>query len=353
MSTLEIIVTCIKVLAVFTALQMAVPVLVIMERRGVSFIQDRVGPDRCGPFGLLQPFADAAKLVFKEDITPRHVDKLLYFLAPAFCLIVPTVAFAVVPFGSGIRIGDFTLSFQIADFRVGVLYLLAILSMSSFGVVCAGWAQNNKYGTLSALRGVAQSVSYEIAMCLAVVAVVMSTNSDSGVSSTAMSTIVADQGGTYLGFFPKWNVFTQPIAFFIFLAAMYAETNRTPFDFVECEQELVAGYMTEYGSMKFSMLFMGEYIAMALQSALLVTFFLGGWTLPWVDLGDGSIAGGIASVIVFLVKWFAVAWLYIWVRWTLPRLRYDKLMDLGWKALVPLALINIVATAFVGVWLRS
>lgn len=352
MSTVEVIVTCAKVLVVFTALMMSVPVWVILERRGVAFIQDRVGPDRCGPWGLIQPFADAVKLLFKEDITPRHVDKLLYFAAPAFCIIVPTTAFAVVPFGSSIRIGGFSLGFQVADFGVGVLFILAVLSMSSFGLVCAGWAQNNKYGILSALRGVAQSISYEIAMCLAVVAVVMSTGVE-GSSSLTMSSIVADQGGAYLGFFPKWNVFVQPLAFFIFIAAMYAETNRTPFDFVECEQELVAGYMTEYSSMKFSMLFMGEYVSMTVQSALLVTFFLGGWTLPWIDLGGGGVAAGVASVLVFLVKWFAVAWLYIWVRWTVPRLRFDKLMDLGWKALVPLALMNIVITALVGVWIGS
>jgi NADH-quinone oxidoreductase subunit H len=335
----------VKVLVVFTAIQMTVPVWVIIERRGVAFIQDRVGPDRCGPWGLLQPFADALKLVFKEDILPRHVDKFLYHLAPAFVVIVPIMTFAVIPFGSYIKIGDWNLTFQIADFHVGVLWILAIMSMGGFGVAFGGWSSNNKYGILSALRGVAQSISYEIAMGLAIIAIIMVSG------STTMSAIVADQAGTYLGFIPKWHIFTQPLAFVIFIAAAYAETNRTPFDFVECEQELVAGYMTEYGSMKFSMLFMGEYMSMSVMSALVVTFFLGGWTLPWVDLGTGSVIPAIVSVFVFGIKWLFIAWLYVWVRWTLPRLRFDKLMHLGWKALVPLGLINIVVTAFIGIGL--
>jgi NADH-quinone oxidoreductase subunit H len=350
MTTVEVIVTCVKVLAVFTAVQMTVPVWAILERRGMAPLQDRVGPDRCGPWGLLQPFADAVKLAFKEDITPRAVDKLLYFTAPAIVLILPALVFAVIPFGSHVEIGGLSISFQVADFHVGVLYVLAVLSMGAFGIAFGGWASNNKYSSLSALRGVAQSISYEIAMGLAVIAVIMSAE------STQISAIVAEQAGNYLGFIPRWHIFTQPLAAVIFLVAMYAETNRTPFDFVECEQELVAGYMTEFGSMKFSALFQGEYMSMSVMCGLFTTLFLGGWTFPWVDLGalgPGNIIGGILSILVFGVKWFFMAWLFVWVRWTVPRLRYDKLMMLGWKGLIPLALINILATGFIGIWFKS
>jgi NADH-quinone oxidoreductase subunit H len=231
---------------------------------------------------------------------------------------------------------------------VGVLFLLAVFSMGGLGVVLAGWSQNNKYGFMSALRAVAQSISYEIAMGLAIIAIIMSTDVD-GQSSTTVSAIVASQNAEWLGFIPKWNIFAQPVAFIVFLAAMYAEVNRTPFDFVECEQELVAGYMTEYGSMKFSMLFMGEYMSMTVMSGLLVTFFLGGWSLPWIDLGTGEWYLSAISVVVFGLKWLFVAWTFVWVRWTLPRFRYDKLMQLGWRSLIPLALVNIVITGFVGV----
>jgi NADH-quinone oxidoreductase subunit H len=341
-----------KVLVVFTTVMMTVPYWAYVERRGVSFIQDRVGPDRCGPFGLLQPFADALKLLFKEDILPRDVDKFLYHLAPMIMVCVPLLVFAVIPFGSSIQTADFTFRLQIVDLDVGILWVLAILTIGGLGVAFAGWSSNNKYSVLSALRAAAQSISYEMALGLVVIAIIMTTDVP-GQSSTAMSSIVESQTGAYLGIIPKWNIFCQPVAFLIFLAVMFAETNRTPFDFVECEQELVAGFMTEYGSMKFSMLFMGEYMAMTVMSALCVTLFLGGWSLPWVDLGTGTVFAAVVSVLVFLVKWAFVAWLYVWVRWTLPRLRFDKLMMLGWKGLIPLALANIVVTGFVGVWLHS
>lgn len=355
MTTLQVILESVKVLAVFVLVMQATPVMAIVERRGVGFIQDRVGPDRCGPQGVLQPFADALKLLFKEDILPREVDKFLYHIAPMIMLCIPPLVFAVVPFGSSIRFADFTLKLQVADFHVGVLWVLALLSMGGFGVAFAGWSSNNKYGMLSSLRAVAQSISYEVALGLVIIALIMTTQLE-GQSSATMSSIVEAQNGAYLGFFPKWNLFRQPLAFVIFLAVMFAETNRTPFDFVECEQELVAGYMTEYGSMKFSMLFMGEYMALAVMSALCVTFFLGGWSLPWVDLGDlgaHNWLGALLSVAVFFAKWALVAWTYVWVRWTVPRLRFDKLMMLGWKGLIPLALANIVITALVGMLLEG
>ncbi len=347
LTAIEIIATLAKALVVFTAGMMCTPVLVYAERRLCGFMQDRLGPNRVGPKGLLQPIADAVKSFFKEDLLPANVDRFLWIVAPAIGIAVPILCLAVIPFGASVPLTEsYTLIFQVADPDVGVLYVLGVVSLGIFCTTMGGWASNSKFPLLGSLRASAQMVSYEIAMALAVISVVMSTG------SLKLSAIVAHQNTDWLGVVPEWHCFTQPLAFLIFFVAAVAENNRIPFDLPECEQELVSGYHTEYSGMRFAMFMMGEYTAIGFMSALIVTMFLGGWSLPWIQLAPASgpsWIGGLVSILVFLVKWALVAFTYIWLRWTLPRFRYDQLMGLGWKALVPLGLANIAVTAFLGV----
>ncbi|MHC5036931.1 MAG: NADH-quinone oxidoreductase subunit NuoH [Planctomycetota bacterium] len=344
MSAVEVIVTLLKVFVVFGFAMSATPILVYAERRLCGFIQDRLGPNRVGPQGLLQPIADAVKSLFKEDIVIPHAEKFLWIVAPAVGIVIPCLCFVVIPFGSSIRFSEeYSLFFQLADPGIGILWVLGVISLGVFGIAMAGWASNSKYPLLGSLRVSAQMVSYEIAMGLAVLSVVMSTG------SLQISQIVAHQTGPWLGVFPQWHCFTQPLAFLVFVVSAVAENNRLPFDLPECESELVSGYHTEYSSMKFAMFMMGEYTAMSFMSALIVTLFLGGWSVPWIDLGTGHWLGGLASLGVFFTKWGLVAFVYIWLRWSLPRFRYDQLMGLGWKTLVPLGLANVAITGFIGV----
>ncbi|MBI5367101.1 MAG: NADH-quinone oxidoreductase subunit NuoH [Planctomycetes bacterium] len=321
----------------------AVPVLVYFERRIAAFIQDRLGPNRVGPMGLFQPLADAIKMIFKEDIVPDHVDRVLYVLAPVLAFVPPALAFAVIPFGHPIRLLGDRIDLAIAPAGMGVLFLLAVGSTSVYGIAFGGWASNNKFSLLGGLRSSAQMISYEIPLVLALVAVLMTAG------TLDLGRIVAQQAEFHLGILPAWNLFHQPIAFLIFFIAAFAETNRLPFDLPECEPELIGGYHTEYSSMKFAMFMMGEYVAMISMSALLVTFFLGGWSFPGIDPTSTALLSGIASVVAFAAKVAAVLFVFMWVRWTLPRFRYDQLMNLGWKVLIPLALLNIMATGVVGV----
>ncbi|MHC4780558.1 MAG: complex I subunit 1/NuoH family protein, partial [Planctomycetota bacterium] len=265
---------------------------------------------------------------------------------PGIGVLIPPLCFVVIPFGSSIPLtADYNLILQAADPDIGILWILGIISLGVFGIAMAGWSSNSKYPLLGGLRVSAQMVSYEIAMGLAVLAVVMSTG------SLKLSAIVTHQSGAWLGVFPQWHAFTQPLAFVIFWISAVAENNRLPFDLPECESELVSGYHTEYSGMKFAMFMMAEYTAMTFMSALIVTLFLGGWTLPWVELGgpDPSWIGGLLSVGVFTLKWAFVAFTYIWLRWSLPRFRYDQLMNIGWKTLVPLGLANVAVTGFLGI----
>jgi NADH-quinone oxidoreductase subunit H len=309
--------------------------MVYAERRVSAFMQGRLGPNRVGPQGLLQPIADGIKFLMKEDIIPAGVDKPIFILAPAILLIPALMTFAVIPFGSDITLFGRQIPLQVADVNVGILYVLALTSIGVYGIVLAGWSSNNKYSLLGGLRSSAQLISYELVMGLSVVSIILLSG------SLKLNDIVADQQGYFL----SWNIFKQPLAFIIFLVAVYAETNRLPFDLSEAEQELVGGYHTEYSSMKFAMFYMAEYANMITAAALTVTLFFGGWDVPFLNETSLGLWGALLSVTSFILKMGFFLFLFIWVRWTFPRFRYDQLMRLGWKVMLPMALFNIFVTA--------
>jgi NADH-quinone oxidoreductase subunit H len=334
MDLLGFTIIVVKVLVVFAATMLGVLVMIYAERRVSAFMQDRVGPNRVGPKGVLQPLADGIKFLMKEDLVPERVDKPIFILAPAILLIPALMTFAVIPFGSSINLFGREIALQVADVNVGILYVLALTSISVYGIVLAGWSSNNKYSLLGGLRSSAQLISYELAMGLAVVSIIILAG------SLRLNDIITDQQGSFF----SWNIFRQPLAFLIFLIAVYAETNRLPFDLSESEQELVGGYHTEYSSMKFAMFFMAEYANMITAAALTVTLFFGGWDVPLLDEGSLGLFGALLSVLSFILKMAFFLFLFIWVRWTFPRFRYDQLMRLGWKVMLPLALFNIFLT---------
>lgn len=322
-----------KILAAFAVFMAMVAYVVLAERRVCAAMQGRIGPNRAGPFGLLQPISDAVKAFFKEEMTPGHVRKVLYLLAPAIVLIPGIMNIAIIPFGS--RLGEQPM--VIADLNVGLLYSFGIVSLGVYGIVLAGYAANSKYSFLSGIRASAQMISYEIAMGMSVVPVFLLAG------SLNLSEIISYQTGG----FHHWLVFKQPLAFIIFALSALAETNRAPFDLPEAEQELAGGYNIEYSSMKFALFFMGEYAAMIIASAIMVTLFFGGWTLPLFGLDQPATVWwqGVLHIGIFLGKLVCFLLAFIWLRWMVPRFRYDQLMNLGWRRLVPLALANIVATA--------
>ena len=350
-----VVFSLVKIACVLGAVLTIVAYSVLIERKVSAFIQDRVGPNRVafplissipilGPFltrlGFWQPAVDGLKSFLKEDFTPDHVRKIYFWLAPAITLVPSFLVAAVIPFGS-------TLGHQrmvIADLNVGILYTFGIISLGVYGIVLAGYAANSKYPFLGGIRASAQMISYEIAMGMSVVAVFMVTG------ELNLGKVVDYQAH---GLF-DWLIWKQPVAFVIFLVAAFAETNRLPFDLPESETELVSGYHTEYSSMKFALFFMGEYANMIASSAMMVTLFFGGWSLPWfgLDAPATTFAGGLLHIGIFLGKLMSFMLVFIWVRWMLPRFRYDQLMDLGWRRFLPLALANIVATAVV-LWMRS
>jgi len=316
--------TSITMLAIVGSMLGLLPIVIWAERKVAAHIQFRPGPNRVGPFGLVQPAADVLKLFFKEDIVPAEAHKVLYVMAPLISLIPAFVIFSVVPVGPNVII---------ADLNVGILIFLAMSSLAVYSIVLAGWASNNKFSLMGGLRSSAQMISYELAMGLAVVSVVLTTGSLSTVR------IVEGQQGL-------WYAVLQPVAFLVFVIAMFAETNRTPFDLPEAEAELVAGYHTEYSSMKFAIFFMGEYMNMMAISAIATTLFLGGWGGPVLPFVPPILMG----IVWFVAKVAAVMFFFLWVRWTFPRLRYDMLMGFGWKFLLPLALANVMVTALVRYW---
>jgi len=326
-----------KVVMAFALIMPMVAYSVMLERRVSAAIQDRIGPNRVGPFGILQPMADGLKAILKEDFTPSHVRRIYFILAPAISMIPAFLTVAVIPFGS--KIGS--QSMVIADLNVGILYTFSIVSLGVYGIVLAGYASNSKYPFLGGIRASAQMISYEIAMGMAAVPVFML------VGDLNLGKVIAYQADG------AWLVFKQPIAFVIFLVSAFAETNRLPFDMPESETELVSGYNTEYSSMKFALFFMGEYAAMISVSALMVTLFFGGWTLPFFGLNEmaSTLTGGILQILVFLGKIACFMILFVWIRWMVPRFRYDQLMDLGWKRFLPLALANIIITAII-LWMQ-
>jgi NADH-quinone oxidoreductase subunit H len=330
---LEVIGILVKILIVVGITQGAVAYLILVERKIAAWTQDRIGPNRCGPFGLLQPLADGAKMILKEDVIPEYVNKPIYILAPAIAIIAATIGFAVVPFGP---VGPNTpIQFQIAPgIDVGIVYVFAVGSLAVYGVILAGWASNNKYSFLGGMRSSAQLISYEIPLGMSILGMVLLS------SSLDLNTIVNWQDKHV------WGIVAQPVGFLLFLVSAFAETNRLPFDLPESEQELVGGFHTEYSAMKFGMFFLGEYLHVITVSYLTVVLFLGGWDIPF--LLDQTQTGwfiAIVKVFVMLLKVSAMIVFIMWVRWTLPRFRYDTLMDLAWKSLIPLAIINLVATA--------
>lgn len=349
----EWVFTLAKIAGVLGILLPMVAYSVLAERKISAFIQDRVGPNRValpllgsipilGPFltrlGIWQPLADGLKSFLKEDFTPNHVRKVYFWLAPAIALVPAFMTMAVIPFGSFLG----TEKMVLADLNVGILYTFGIVSLGVYGIVLAGYAANSKYPFLGGIRSSAQMISYEIAMGMSVIPVFML------VGDLNLSKVIDYQAAG----FTSWLIFKQPVAFAIFLVAAFAETNRLPFDLPESETELVGGYHTEYSSMKFALFFMGEYASMIAGSAMMVTLFFGGWTLPLFGLNavpqaDSPIWFGIAHIFIFVAKILVLMAIFIWVRWMLPRFRYDQLMDLGWRRFIPLALLNIVITAVV------
>ncbi len=399
------------------------PMMIWAERKGAAYMQDRIGPNRAsigGIFrmgGMIHPLADVLKLVFKEDVIPRGVNRFFYHLAPFLVMVVALLTFAVIPFGDRLYLGDRVIHLQVADLNVGILYILAVTSLSVYGIVLAGWASNNKYSFLGGIRSTSQMISYEINMGLAVLSLILATG------TVRLNEMVESQGHLLFGFLPAWGVVIQPVGFIIFLVALFAEVNRNPFDLPEGESELVSGYHTEYSSLKFALFFMAEYANMIVGAAIVATLFFGGWQVPWMGteqlrahagplmtgslvlvallclrfasaawrfherirgrLGDrrelepmilmvvflavaaGSLAvlflgrvwepspamarhfATVAQIGAFIGKTVFFAWLFIWVRWTLPRFRYDQLMRLGWNFMLPLALLNFFVTAAV------
>jgi len=337
--TTYVIVAVVKIVIALLVLLTTVAYLTWLERKLVGHIQNRWGPSRVGPFGLLQPLADGLKFIFKEDMTPPHVYKPLYLLAPVLSLTLALTSIAVIPIGNWVTVGSIHTPLQITDVNIGLLIILGITSMGVYGVALAGWSSNNKYSLLGGLRASAQMVSYEISLGLALIGVLILSGSFS------LRDIVDAQGGAWFHVIPRWNIFKgQIFAFFIYIAAAYAETNRVPFDLPEAETELVAGYHTEYSSMKFAMFFMAEYANMVTVACLASLLFLGGWHGP---VFGPPILQYILPVFWFALRVFFFIFLYIWIRGTLPRFRYDQLMAFGWKVLLPLAIANLVITALV------
>lgn len=333
---IEILIATIKISVVLGVLLTSVAYTVYAERRISAFIQNRYGPNRVGPEGLLQPLADVIKLLLKEDLVPTNANKSIHTLAPMISIFVALTTIAVVPFGHNIELFGRVINLQIADVNIGILYILALTSLGVYGITLSGWSSNSKYSLLGGLRSAAQMISYELSMGLAVVGVVLITG------SLSLQDIVVHQYGW------KWNIILQPIGFITFLIASFAETNRAPFDLPEAEPELVGGYHTEYSSMKFALFFLAEYANMIVSGAIIATLYLGGWQFPYLqNFGLPPMVVSILQVFVFSAKVIFMIIFYIWVRWSVPRFRYDQLMNVGWKVLLPLSLINIIVTAIV------
>lgn len=335
--------TIVVIAGVMGAILGACSYLIYVERKLAAFMQDRIGPNRVGPYGLLQPIADGLKFLLKEDVIPAHVDKALYILAPALATMTTMMAFAVVPFGATSDDPE-AFQFSIAPrVDIGIVYIFAIGSLAVYAIVLGGWASNNKYSLLGALRSSAQVISYEIPLGMSVLGVVLLSG------SLNLEKIIHHQAaGSGFDSLLHWNIWWQPLAALIFLTSALAEANRLPFDLPECEQELIGGYHTEYSAMKFALFFLGEYTHVITVSYLFSILFLGGWHLPWIATADstGFIAGAV-KMGVLAGKALLVIGLIMLLRWTLPRFRFDQLMGLAWKGLIPLATINVVFVAFV------
>lgn len=312
------------------------------ERKVAAFLQDRVGPDRAGPFGLLQPLADGLKFIMKEEIIPAVSNKFLFVVGPCIAMLTALMAGVVVPWGNTLVINGQEYSLQIADLNVGILYIFGVVSIGVYGIMIGGWASNNKFSLLGAIRASAQMISYEIAMGISIIAFVMVTG------TLSLKEIAVMQAGGIGGDWNFWNVVYQPVGFIIFLICAFAECNRTPFDLPECETELVGGYHTEYSSMKLGFYLFAEYINMFISSAVISTLYFGGYNFPFMnDLGLAHNTITILGTIALFAKIFFFIFFFMWIRWTIPRFRYDQLMNLGWKGLLPLSIVNLLVTGLI------
>lgn len=321
------------------------------ERKVAAVMQDRVGPNRAGPLGLLQPLADGVKLFFKEEIIPDRSTRVLFILGPALAMLTACMTSAVIPWGPDyVTESGHVVALQVADINIGILYIFGVVSVGVYGLMLGGWASNNKFSLLSSIRAAAQAVSYELAFGISLVALLMMTG------SLSMRDIVEQQHGFWSDGYFSWNFFKQPLGFFIFLICSFAELNRAPFDMAECESELNMGYHLEYSSMKLGFYLFAEYINLFVSSAVIATLFFGGYNFPFMD----EVAAGVSPmlftaicVLVLLAKIISIILFFMFIRWTLPRFRYDQLMKLGWKSLIPIALVNMVITGIVILWVLN
>lgn len=338
MELADLIIKLILIVVVFAISLVVAMYSTYAERKIAAFFQDRVGPNRAGPLGILQPMADGAKMFMKEEIIPTRASGLLFIVGPSLAIMTACIGSAVIPWGSQIRIGSRLVDLQVTDINVGILYIFGVVSLGVYGIMIGGWASNNKYSLLGAIRAASQNISYEVSMGLSIIALLMITG------TLSLKEIAAQQHGWH------WNVLKQPLGFIIFIVCAFAETNRSPFDLPECETELVGGYHTEYSSMKLGFYLFAEYINMFISSAVMATLYWGGYNYPgmdWVAAHVGPTIGPLIGTVVLFAKIFAFIFFFMWVRWTIPRFRYDQLMNLGWKTLIPLAIANIVLTGLV------
>jgi NADH-quinone oxidoreductase subunit H len=343
MEIADIVIKFILIVIIFAISLLVALYSTYAERKVAAFFQDRLGPNRAGPFGILQPFADGAKMFLKEEIIPTNASAFLFIAGPSLAILTACIGSAVIPWGQNLTIGGRVIPLQVTDINVGVLYIFGVVSLGVYGVMIGGWASNNKYSLLGAIRAASQNISYEISMGLAIIALLMVTG------TLSLRQIAEQQHGFWSHGWFTWNFFKQPLGFLLFLVCAFAETNRTPFDLPECETELVGGYHTEYSSMKLGFYLFSEYINMFISGAVMSTLYFGGYNFPFMHhLGLSENWVTILGVIALFTKIFGFIFFFMWVRWTIPRFRYDQLMDLGWKVLIPLAIANIIVT---GIWI--
>ncbi len=334
METSEIIEKLILIVILFAVTLGIAAYATYFERKVAAWFQDRIGPDRAGPWGILQPLADGGKLFFKEDFIPENAEKWLFILGPGIAMFTALMTGAVIPWGPKLEMLGREVALQVAEVNIGILYIMAFLSIGVYGIMIGGWASNNKYSLFGAIRASSQMISYELAMSICVITVVFMTG------SLSLNKIVESQHGM------NWNVFYQPVGFLVFFICSLAETNRSPFDLPECESELIGGYHTEYGSMKMGFYLFAEYVALFISSAVISTLFFGGYNFPGMDNFEGNTLA-ILGVVAMFTKTFFFVFVFMWIRWTIPRFRFDHLMHLGWKSLIPISILNLLITGLV------
>jgi NADH-quinone oxidoreductase subunit H len=338
MEIADIVIKFILIVIIFAISLVVAMYSTYAERKIAAFFQDRLGPNRAGPWGIFQPLADGGKMFLKEEIIPTNANAFLFIAGPSLSILTACIGSAVIPWGQKLTIGTHVVDLQVTDINVGILYILGVVSLGVYGVMIGGWASNNKYSLLGAIRAASQNISYEISMGLSIIALLM-------VTGTLSLHEIAEQQHSW-----HWNVLYQPLGFLLFIICAFAETNRAPFDLPECETELIGGYHTEYSSMKLGFYLFSEYINMFVSSAVMATLFFGSYNYPgmdWVLAHTGPAIGPLIGTVVLFVKICFFIFFFMWVRWTIPRFRYDQLMDLGWKVLIPLAIANIIITGIV------